>query len=108
MRCPDSAVAQGPVDNSRAGDEVTRCGEAEWATSNYFVGSGTEYVELVAQHASEHDLQAAQRTAESAEEDAAFAIDYAYAAIDEAEYAVLDAALARMNADDLAEGDAKT
>jgi len=51
-----------------------------------------------------HDLDVARREADSAEEDAAFAVDYAYAAIEEAEYAVLDARLARMNADDLAAG----
>jgi hypothetical protein len=49
-----------------------------------------------------HDVAAAERAADGAEEDAAFAIDYAYAAIEEAEYAVLDATLARMNADDMA------
>ena len=42
-----------------------------------------------------HNLEAAQREADSAEEDASFAIDYAYAAIEEAEYAVLDARLLR-------------
>jgi hypothetical protein len=49
-----------------------------------------------------HDLKSVERTADQAEDDAAFAIDYAYAAIEEAEYAVLDATLARMDADDLA------
>jgi hypothetical protein len=49
-----------------------------------------------------HDLKAAQRAADSAEEDAAWAIDYAYAAVDEADYAVLQAMLARMDADALA------
>jgi hypothetical protein len=44
----------------------------------------------------------AESNAENAEEDASFAIDYAYAAIEEAEYAVLDAALARKQADELA------
>ena len=48
-----------------------------------------------------HNLEAAQREADGADEDAAFAVDYAYAAIEEAEYAVLDARLARMNADEL-------
>jgi hypothetical protein len=33
-----------------------------------------------------------------------YSIDYAYAAVEEAEYAVLDAALARMEADELAAG----
>jgi hypothetical protein len=50
-----------------------------------------------------HDLRTAKRNADQAESDAAFAIDYAYGAVEEAEYAVLDAALARMNADELAQ-----
>jgi hypothetical protein len=49
----------------------------------------------------EHDVDKAQRRAENAEDDALFAIDYAYAAIEEAEYATLDAALARIEADEL-------
>ncbi len=49
----------------------------------------------------EHDIDRAQRRAEGAEEDAGFAISFAYASIEEAEYAVLDAALARMEADEL-------
>ena len=48
----------------------------------------------------EHDLHKAQRRADSAEDDARFAIDFAYSAIGEAEYAVLDASLARMEADE--------
>ena len=51
---------------------------------------------------SAHDLKAAQRKADNAEDDAAFAIDYAYAAVEEAEYSVLDATLARMDADEMA------
>jgi hypothetical protein len=51
-----------------------------------------------------HDLSTAQKRADQADEDAAFAIDYAYAVIDEAEVAVLDARLARMDADELAAG----
>jgi hypothetical protein len=49
-----------------------------------------------------HDLTTAQRRADNAEDDAAFAVDYAYAAVEEAEYAVLDATLARMEADEMA------
>jgi hypothetical protein len=49
----------------------------------------------------EHDVDRAQRRADTAEEDAEFAISFAYASIEEAEYAVLDAALARMEADEL-------
>ena len=48
------------------------------------------------------DLRLAQRSAHDAEVNAAFAIEYAYAAIEEAEYAVLDAALARARADEMA------
>jgi hypothetical protein len=50
----------------------------------------------------EHDLKKAQRNADGAEEDAVYAIDFAYGAIEEAEYAVLDAVLARTEADELA------
>ena len=50
----------------------------------------------------EVDLTKAQHHADHAEVDAGFAIEYAYAAIDEAEYAVLDAFLARKEADELA------
>jgi len=68
--------------------------------------SWTEHIAEIRQNIDEkrsaHDLASAQREADNAEEDAAFAIDYAYAAIEEAEYAVLDATLARMNADELA------
>ena len=51
----------------------------------------------------EHDLQKAEGRADRAEEDARFAINFAYSAIVEAEYAALDAALARMEADELSE-----
>jgi hypothetical protein len=51
----------------------------------------------------EHDLHKAQWRADWAENDAPFAIDFAYSAIGEAEYAVLDASLARMEADEQSE-----
>jgi hypothetical protein len=51
----------------------------------------------------EHDLHKAQRRADRADDDARFAIDFAYSAIGEAEYAVLDASLARMEADEQSE-----
>ena len=41
--------------------------------------------------------------ADNAEDDAEFAIQYAVAAIDEAEYAVLDASLARKEAEELSD-----
>jgi hypothetical protein len=46
-----------------------------------------------------HDAKVAERDAEWAEADAVDAIYYASAAIEEAQYAVLDAVLARKNAD---------
>ena len=49
----------------------------------------------------EHDEDRAERRAEHRADDAAFAVDFAYTAIEEAEYAVLDAALARKEADEL-------
>jgi hypothetical protein len=62
--------------------------------------------EDMADRRAEHDVDRANNRAENAEVDAAFAIDYAVAAIEEAEYAVLDASLARMEADELAEASA--
>ena len=52
-----------------------------------------------------HDYKAAQRDADLATEYASYLIDYTYAAVEEAEYAVLDATLAQMEADELAEAD---
>lgn len=51
----------------------------------------------------EHDLHKAQQRADWAEDDAKFAIDFAYSAIGEAEYAVLDATLARKEAEELSQ-----
>jgi hypothetical protein len=48
------------------------------------------------------DLKSAQRYADEAADDAAYAVSYAYGAIEEAEYAVLNATLARVDADELA------
>ena len=52
---------------------------------------------------SEHELHRATRTADAAEEDAAAAIEVAAYFLNVAEYSVIDAVLARMAADDLAE-----
>ncbi len=52
----------------------------------------------------EGDLTKAQHHADHAEVDSGFAIEFAYSAIAEAEYAVLDACLARKEADELASG----
>ena len=52
----------------------------------------------------EHDVHKAQRRADRAEDEARFAIDFAYSTVVEAEYAIYDAAIARMEADDLSNG----
>jgi len=49
----------------------------------------------------ERDLNRAERRAQTAEDDAADAIAFAVYVLDQAEYAVVDAALARADADDL-------
>jgi hypothetical protein len=49
----------------------------------------------------ERDLNKAERRAQAAEEDAADAIAFAMYVLDQAEYAVVNAALARADADDL-------
>jgi hypothetical protein len=49
----------------------------------------------------EHDVGRAEKRADLAEHDATFAVPYVYAAIEEAQYAVLDAELARRQADEL-------
>jgi hypothetical protein len=50
----------------------------------------------------EIDVNRAEARAEGAEDDALFAIDYAYVTIEEAESAVLDAIVARNDANELA------
>lgn len=50
----------------------------------------------------EHDVKRAEHRAEHREDDAEAAVAFAYAAFEEAEYAVLDAILAREEADELA------
>lgn len=56
----------------------------------------------------EHDVHRAERKADRAEDDARFAIDFAYSAIVEAEYAVLDATLARKEAEELSDQEGAT
>ncbi|MFD3588230.1 hypothetical protein [Streptomyces sp. NPDC058683] len=55
-----------------------------------------------AEHKAERDLKRAEHRADDAEQDAADAIALVLYVLDQAEYAVVDAALARADADDLA------
>jgi hypothetical protein len=55
-----------------------------------------------AERKAERDLKRAERRADAAEQDASDAIDFAMNVLDQTEYAIVDAALARADADDLA------
>jgi DNA repair exonuclease SbcCD ATPase subunit len=55
-----------------------------------------------AEHKAERDLKRAERRADDAEQDAADAVALVLYALDQAEYAIVDAVLARADADDLA------
>ena len=109
------ADLEADVENARAvaQTEADRLSESADANRDRFSAwwhdvqrSWSEHVtavkENIADRRAEHDVDRANKSAENAEDDAAFAIQYAIAAIEEAEYAVLDASLARMNADELA------
>ncbi|MGW5237546.1 hypothetical protein ACWEOW_01280 [Monashia sp. NPDC004114] len=63
----------------------------------------TKMRKRIKEQSAKHDLMAAQRDADEAAAYAAYVIDYTYAAVEEADYAVLQATLARMQADELAE-----
>jgi hypothetical protein len=54
------------------------------------------------EHHAERDLKKAEWQADAAEQDAADAVEFAIEVLDQAEYAVVDALLARADADDLA------
>jgi len=104
------------VDNARASaqaqaESLRKSADAvEGKVSEWWTGVGKSWNEHVAavrknvdDKKAEHDLKVARRTADQADADASFAIDYAYAVIEEAGYAVLDAQLAHMEADELAQ-----
>ncbi|WP_460625322.1 hypothetical protein [Intrasporangium mesophilum] len=62
----------------------------------------TKMRKRIKEQSAKHDLRAAQVDADEAAAYASYVIDYTYAAVEEADYAVLQATLARMEADDLA------
>ena len=117
-----AATTQAKADLAQSVDSARTSAQAEAETlrktaeaadgkvSDWWSGVGKSWNDHVAtvrknvdDKKADHDLKVARRTADQADADASFAIDYAYAAIEEAEYAVLDAALAHMDADELAE-----
>ena len=101
-------AAQAQADQMRETAEANKGKVSDWWTG--VQKNWDDHIATIRQNIdekrAEHDLNAAQRDADNAEDDAAFAVDYAYGAIEEAEYAVLDATLARENADSLAAGSA--
>jgi hypothetical protein len=99
------ASAQAQADKLRATAEERRGSISAWWTDvqKSWDAHVAELRDRVETKKEEHDVHVAQRRAEHAEADAEFAIDFAYGAVVEAEYAVLDAALARMKAEELTE-----
>jgi hypothetical protein len=97
------ASAQANADRLRETAEARRAEASDWWADVHKTWS--EYADAMRRtmekRHTEHDIDRARLRAANAEDDAQFAIDVAYSAIEEAEYAVLDATLARMDADDL-------
>jgi hypothetical protein len=83
--------------------EAAEAGRTRWNETKASMKRQLDEVHArVDKRQSQHELHHALRLAESAEQDAAAAIDVAAYCLNVAEYSVIDAALARMAADDLA------
>lgn len=83
-------------------DEIRDEVSARWQTAKANWNAHVHHLQdAVATKEADLELNAVVRNAELAENYAASAVEFALAAIDEAEYAVLDATLARAEADDL-------
>jgi hypothetical protein len=86
-----------------AAREAAAAGRTWWNETKVSMRRPVEEVRArVENRQSEHELHDALRLAETAEQDAAAAIEVATYFLNVAEYAVIDAALARLAADDLA------
>jgi hypothetical protein len=97
------AVAQQEAEQLREAADAGRGKISDWW--NDVQRSWNEHVAQIQKNVeskkAEIDLDQAKGRADNAEADAEFAIEFAYTAIGEAEYAVLDANLARKEADEL-------
>ena len=97
------AVAQQEAEQLREAADAGRGKISDWW--NDVQRSWNEHIAQIQKNVeskkAEIDLDQAKRRADNAEADAEFAIEFAYTAIGEAEYAVLDANLARKEADEL-------
>ena len=100
------ASAEAQADKLRAKAEESRGSISAWwmDVQKSWDAHVAELRDRVESKKAERDVHLAQRRAENAEADAAFAADFAYGAVVEAEYAVLDAVLARTEADELTQG----
>jgi hypothetical protein len=97
------AVAQQEAEQLREAADAGRGKISDWW--NDVQSSWSEHIAQIQKNVEskkgEIDLDRAKRRADNTEADAEFAIEFAYTAIGEAEYAVLDANLARKEADEL-------
>ena len=83
--------------------EATEAGRTWWDETKAAMKRPLDEVRVrIDKRQSEHELHRAQRQADAAEEDAAAAIAVSKYYLNVAEYSAVDAALARMAADDLA------
>ena len=97
------ASAQEQADNLRKTADANKGKISGWwhEVQNAWTGHIAKVREGIDTKKAEHDVGRAEKRADLAEDDATFAVAYAYAAIEEAQYAVLDAELARRQADEL-------
>jgi hypothetical protein len=99
----DDAIKAEVSELDSAVREAAQAGRTAWNDTKASLKRPFDEVRArIEQRQSEHELHRAQRAAAAAEEDAAAAIEVAAYFLNVAEYTVIDAALARMAADDLA------
>ena len=105
----DDAIKSDVSEFDSAVREAAQAGRTWWNDTKTSMKRPLDEVRArVDRRQSEHELHRALRAANAAEEDAAAAIEVADYFLNVAEYAIIDAALARMAADDLAAEPAPT
>jgi hypothetical protein len=105
----DAAIKSDVNEFDSAVHEAAQAGRAWWNDTKTSMRRPLDEVRArVSNRESEHELHRALRAADAAEEDAAAAIEVAAYLLNVAEYATIDAALARMAAEDLAAEAAQT
>jgi hypothetical protein len=105
----DDAIKSDVSEFDSAVREAAQAGRTWWNDTKVSMKRPLDEVRArVDRRQSEHELHRALRAAEAAEEDAAAAVEVAAYFLNVAEFAIIDAALARMAADDLAAEPAPT